>query len=374
MLALNDLDKVTCLSPECCRIFVREGALKILYTFLLNCNRSVIHMDLIKMCLKVLINLAKYNETVTRIIEEEPAESLFILSNLLYAYHSTNSVIFMNACILFILLAQCKPLNDWLLSQETLIKKLMGIHSTLERRTFLKLKQTNQINNPLSASKAVLSQQQSLNTSCSSVSLTTAASCSSISLVSNKKSITVSFHLEPEWSLGKKTNIELVDPIGALEYFLNCLKIKTDQSILKTPSKKGTTLNIVKELGSASKSTTISSQQRIPFSQKSNQQQQQHLGSSSSSRKLAFKQHSNRDENSENDNADFTLDENQVSICSNESSSTIKSIANSFFNEEPKLNSTSIISSTRQQTKQKQPSTQHATGTSVVSSTKRKII
>jgi len=94
---------------------------------------------------------------------------------------------------------------------------------------------------------------------------------SASSLVANKKNITVLFHLEPEWSLAKKETIELVDPIGALEYFLNCLNIKFDQSasILKTPSKKVATLNIVKEFtGSASKQQQ---QPRIPFSQRGNQ-------------------------------------------------------------------------------------------------------
>ena len=59
IIALVDLDKVTRLSPECCQIFVREGALIIIYNFILNCNRSVPHMDLIKLCLKILINLSQ---------------------------------------------------------------------------------------------------------------------------------------------------------------------------------------------------------------------------------------------------------------------------------------------------------------------------
>jgi abnormal spindle-like microcephaly-associated protein len=92
IIAFIDLDKVTHLSTECCNTFVQKGAINILYTFLLNCNRSVPHIDLIKLCLKILINLVKYNETVIRIME--PTDSLFILSNLLLSYHTNNPAIY----------------------------------------------------------------------------------------------------------------------------------------------------------------------------------------------------------------------------------------------------------------------------------------
>ena len=156
---------------------------------------------------------------------------------------------------------------------------------------------------------------------------------SASSLVANKKNITVLFHLEPEWSLAKK--------------------------------------DIVKEFtGSASKQQQ---QPRIPFSQRGNQQQQQQSGGAS--RKIAFKQKNSKsqsccNENHENNEADFTIDENQVSICSNESSSTIKSIANSFLNEEPKLNSTSISCTYNGKQQREQQKQAGASGLS----TKRKII
>ena len=51
--ALQDLDKVTRLSPECCLTFIREGAHEYLYSFIETCNRSIPHMDLVKYCLKV---------------------------------------------------------------------------------------------------------------------------------------------------------------------------------------------------------------------------------------------------------------------------------------------------------------------------------
>lgn len=370
LLSLVDLDKVTQLSQECCQIFVREGALITLYNFILNCNRSMIHMDLIKLCLKIFINLAKYNETVFRIME--PNESLFILSNLLSAYHSSNAIIFMDACILFILLAQCEPLKEWLISQDHLIKKLLQIHSTLERKTILKIKHSTQKTNFLSANS--VSAQQSLNTTISSSSSTQSALTKACTLTSNKKSLVVMFTMQPDWSLSKKSTIELVDPIGALEFLLDCLKVKIETTALKTP-KKAPVLNIVKELsctsstgkkkdldGSANTTNNkvSATSSRIPLSQRMNRYSSSENKPTKSVRELDFKIKTNHnDENNENE-PDMTMDEQHMSICSNESyisNTTIKSITSSFFGEDPKLNSTSISSfvmNMRPQIKKKQ--------------------
>jgi hypothetical protein len=77
--------------------------------------------------------------------------------------------------------------------------------------------------------------------------------------------------------LSKKTNIELADSLGALTYFLDCLKIKTESS-LRT-QKKSNTFTTVKELSSSSSKQSLkdetndSAQQkltkvRIPLNQK----------------------------------------------------------------------------------------------------------
>jgi abnormal spindle-like microcephaly-associated protein len=55
IVALQDLDKVTRLSPECCFTFIREGAHEYLYSFISTCNRSIPHMDLVKYCLRVSV-------------------------------------------------------------------------------------------------------------------------------------------------------------------------------------------------------------------------------------------------------------------------------------------------------------------------------
>lgn len=56
VIALTDLVKVTRLSPECCRVFVEENSVEFLYNLIYNCNRSIPHADIIKLCLQVSLN------------------------------------------------------------------------------------------------------------------------------------------------------------------------------------------------------------------------------------------------------------------------------------------------------------------------------
>lgn len=215
IMALIDLDKVTRLSPECCLVFTREGAIEILYNFILNCNRSVPHMDLIKLCLQILINLSKYTQSVEYILQ--PPGSLNILSNLLQAYQSTNPNIFMDSCIIFILLSQNESIKNYILRQDNFINKLRGIYAVLERRATLREKRCS------------LGSKEQLN------------STLGLSVSTSKKSLTILFTFLPEWSLAKKRSIELVDPLGALDYLLTVIDAHeqpvTNSLSSKTPKK-----------------------------------------------------------------------------------------------------------------------------------------
>jgi abnormal spindle-like microcephaly-associated protein len=135
MHALTDLDRVTKLSPECCAFFVRERAVDTLYTFILNCNRSVPHMDLVKLCLQVLINLAKYARTQEHVVVRAGGEALSIFMNLLQAYYVSNAHICMSVCVLLIVLVdKYEESRAFVFADKVFVKKLEQIHSTLERR------------------------------------------------------------------------------------------------------------------------------------------------------------------------------------------------------------------------------------------------
>jgi abnormal spindle-like microcephaly-associated protein len=152
--ALIDLEKVTRLSPECCMIFAREGSVNVLYNFISSCNRSVPHMDLIKYCLQIFINIAKCSKTQKCILE--PTDSLQILSNLLQSYLQTNPNIFMDTCVILILLASNTLLKNYLIKTAGFCRKLQSIYGIQQRRALMKLRQQQQQKNELTSNTSNL--------------------------------------------------------------------------------------------------------------------------------------------------------------------------------------------------------------------------
>ena len=193
VLALSDLDTVTRLSPECCRRFAREEAVNILYKFIMNCNRSIPHQDLIKLCLKVFLNLAKYSVTSHVIIDldEETNNKLNILLTLLQSYQTSNPMIFVYVCVILSLLTQSEQIKLFLSNQAGFIKKLQAIHSLLDRRVQLKQKQTFGGKDLAGAVR---------------------------------KAPTFCFNLSSEWTLSEN-KLELSDTLHAIEYLCKTLDL-----------------------------------------------------------------------------------------------------------------------------------------------------
>jgi hypothetical protein len=365
MSTLMELDKVTKLSPECCEIFSKEGAIEILYAFIGSCNRSVPHMDLIKICLQIFINLGKYSLTCERLLE--PSSALTILTNLLQAYQTSNPSIFMSVCVLFILLAQNESVKSYLLNQDFFTKKLIQIHFILDRRSNLRMRNIQQ-NQSITSNN--LPKEQVLNT-------TVVISTNNSNNSKTKSSHVILFTIAPEWNLMKKQNVELIDPIGALNYVLNVLEIDPNQTSItcsaynsqnldtvtaKTPKKstqpkeKASTLKKSNENASASKLKSqlnaINNLTAMASSSLSIHIKQSSTRRSRAAQKLNLGTQQEKINNEtmliSNDLSDVHNDDDHISICSNESyrsttsNTTIKSIA-SFHSDKPKMNSTSII-------------------------------
>ena len=214
MQALNDLYQVTRLSPECCSYFAREGAVEILFNFIHNCNRSVPHMDLVKMCLQIFINLAKYSETCEFILKSNSWSNIFM--SLCTAYHTSNPLIFMNVCIILIILCKYEVCRKFLLEQDGFLKKLEIIYGNLDRKAKLSLKVPN--------ASEILANKVTEHT---------------------VKKTQISFTLSPEWSLARKDSITVVNSLGALEALLHTLNI--------TPAVQSSAQQINSNLGNAAK-------------------------------------------------------------------------------------------------------------------------
>lgn len=52
-------DVATRLSPACCERMVEVNAVGVIYTLISSCNRSQPHMEIIKLAVSILLNLAK---------------------------------------------------------------------------------------------------------------------------------------------------------------------------------------------------------------------------------------------------------------------------------------------------------------------------
>ena len=236
LAALLDFQVVTRLSKECCIQFTNAGAVSVLYEFIQRCNRSTPHMDLIKLCLSVFINLSKCDNTCGFVIQFDHkinesnceitcSNGLNTLLLLLNSYQSSNAQIFMHVCVLLIILCTNERLSG--LREAILhpfyLKTLLKLYSTLERRTNFKLKTQR-----LSVIQS--NNQELLNESINSTVSMANSSCS-------VNSFNQVFSLEPDWILSKKAFIQLADPLAALQYLLiNTLKVKVETLLADTTS------------------------------------------------------------------------------------------------------------------------------------------
>lgn len=130
----TDLKTTTQLSPECCELFASKNRTTKLFKIISACKFGYKHehMNLINECLKIMINLAKYPKSISCLIEPN-SDSLQILLNLLGAYKIYNSDIFMNVCVLMLLLNRHGCFNETFISlneRKTLIEQLLSLQST----------------------------------------------------------------------------------------------------------------------------------------------------------------------------------------------------------------------------------------------------
>ncbi|XP_031240091.1 abnormal spindle-like microcephaly-associated protein isoform X2 [Mastomys coucha] len=69
--ALQHLEVVTRLSPLCCENMAESGAVSAIFAVIRSCNRSVPCMDVVGCAVQVLLNVAKYDKTISAIYNAE---------------------------------------------------------------------------------------------------------------------------------------------------------------------------------------------------------------------------------------------------------------------------------------------------------------
>lgn len=84
LAALKHLEAATRLSSICCERMAQSGAVRTIFTLIRSCNRSIPCMEVITLSIQILLNLTKYEKTVSTVHEVE--DSVEVLLNLMQIY------------------------------------------------------------------------------------------------------------------------------------------------------------------------------------------------------------------------------------------------------------------------------------------------
>ncbi|XP_077308892.1 abnormal spindle-like microcephaly-associated protein [Lithobates pipiens] len=84
LAALKHLEAATRLSSVCCERMAQSGAVSTIFTLIRSCNRSIPCMEVITLSIQILLNLTKYEKTVSAVHEVE--DSVEVLLNLMQIY------------------------------------------------------------------------------------------------------------------------------------------------------------------------------------------------------------------------------------------------------------------------------------------------
>ncbi|XP_061184440.1 abnormal spindle-like microcephaly-associated protein homolog [Saccostrea echinata] len=128
--ALVHLDVATRLSPACCERLVEVNAVSVIYTLISSCNRSQPHMEVIKMAVSILLNLAKYDRTLPSVFVEG---ALNILLDLMQIYRE-KGIIFNRTCTLVGILGRDECRRKTILSQPRVTERLQSLYKLTARK------------------------------------------------------------------------------------------------------------------------------------------------------------------------------------------------------------------------------------------------
>lgn len=128
--ALVHLDVATRLSPACCERMVEVNAVGVIYTLISSCNRSQPHMEIIKLAVSILLNLAKYDKTLPYVFVEG---SLDILLDLMQIYRE-KGVIFNRTCTLVGILGIDNHRRMVMLSQPRVKERIQSLYNLSARK------------------------------------------------------------------------------------------------------------------------------------------------------------------------------------------------------------------------------------------------
>ncbi|KAM9005806.1 abnormal spindle-like microcephaly-associated protein isoform 1-T1 [Sarcophilus harrisii] len=137
--ALKHLEVVTRLSPLCCEKITQSGAVAKIFVLILSCNRSIPCMEVITYAVQVLLNIAKYEKTVSAIYEVE--NCIDTLLELLQTYREKSgdkvadkggSIFTKTCCLLAILLKISRRASD-IRSRPKVVNRICSLYKLTAR-------------------------------------------------------------------------------------------------------------------------------------------------------------------------------------------------------------------------------------------------
>lgn len=210
LAALQHLEVATRLSSVCCVSMAQSGAVKTIFTLIRSCNRSIPCMEVIKLAIQVLLNLSKYEGTVSAVYEVENSVEFLLDLMQIYREKAGDKVsekggsIFTKTCCLLAIFA----LNSQRAREIRAIPKAADRVCSIYKLTARKHKMDTARN----IRQQLMSSSQNLG---------------NVSFQATPVRTRIVSRIKPDWVLRKDNMREVVDPLKAIQMVMVTFGIST---------------------------------------------------------------------------------------------------------------------------------------------------
>ncbi|KAM6217298.1 abnormal spindle-like microcephaly-associated protein [Rhynchocyon petersi] len=138
--ALHHLEVVTRLSPRCCENMAQSGAISKIFVLIRSCNRSVPCMEIIRYALQVLLNVAKYEKTMSAVYDVENCVDTLLELLQMYREKPGDKVpdkggsIFIKTCCLLAVLLKTTSRASAVRSRPKVIDRIYSLYKLTARK------------------------------------------------------------------------------------------------------------------------------------------------------------------------------------------------------------------------------------------------
>ncbi|XP_006822558.1 uncharacterized protein LOC100313557 [Saccoglossus kowalevskii] len=133
--ALEHLEVATRLSAVCCERMATNNGIQTIYELLNGFNRSLPHMQAISRSISILVNLAKYEATVSAVYYvRDKINSINIIMEQIQNFREKGCSIFTKACLLLSILGQHEHIREEILAMPKFTDKIKSLYTLTMRK------------------------------------------------------------------------------------------------------------------------------------------------------------------------------------------------------------------------------------------------